>query len=305
MARHHIDVAGVGHVFCKRLGVQSSSLLIYTYIYNSFIYRYFILVRGDDSKYSCCGACMCVEDLERRTVNSQYVLFFGLWKMIHFKNIEKRSKNFFQKCGLTVMTTVLFRFCRPLFHFSLANMLAASLAPVPRGSTGNPVYTHMDPTTIAGAALAAKGLFIAESLYRTCVIQDGGARLRKTGSISPGTSLKHGEARRAFKWASYVGEGKKFFTLAACRKAVQLLLSMPDVEIPFSGMSKTVWIESQAKVVMRLAQRARKNCGASLRFLAYNQSKTMDWEETQVIEDIGGWMGCVNLIKFFISWAII
>ena len=77
MARHHIDVAGVGHVFCKRLGVQSSSLLIYTYIYNSFIYRYFILVRGDDSKYSCCGACMCVEDLERRTVNSQYVLFLA------------------------------------------------------------------------------------------------------------------------------------------------------------------------------------------------------------------------------------
>ena len=167
-------------------------------------------------------------------------------------------------------------------------MLAASLAPVPRGSTGNPVNTHMDPTNIDGAALAAKGLFIAESLYRTCVIQDGGARLRKTGAVSPGTSLKHVAAKTAFKWASHVGERKKFFTLAACRKGIQMLLSMPGVEIPFSGMSRGMWIESQAKIVMRLAQRARKNCGASLRFLTYHQSKIMDWEETQPIEDRGG-----------------
>ena len=137
---------------------------------------------------------------------------------------------------------------------------------------------------INGSALHLKGLFIADALYRHCVLPDGGERLKKTGAISPATSLKHVAARKAFAWAGHVGEGKKKFTLAACRRGVQLLFDKPDVVIPLVGLPHHLWVESQAKTVMRLAQRARKNCQASLRFLGYQQSKYMDWEETQPVE---------------------
>ena len=137
---------------------------------------------------------------------------------------------------------------------------------------------------IDGAALLAKGAFIADALYRHCFLPDEGVRMRRTASIAPGTSLKHVAARKAFRWAANVGGGKKFFTLAACRKGVQLLLEKPDVVVPFVGLPQNLWVESQAKLVMKLAQRARKNSGASLRFWAYHQSKLMDWDDPLPME---------------------
>ena len=135
---------------------------------------------------------------------------------------------------------------------------------------------------IHGHALGAKAVFIAENLYRHCVLPDGGQRLNKTASISPATSLKHKAAREAFSWAARVGSKKKFFTLAACRKAVRILLSKDDVNVPFSGLPMDMWVEAQAKLIMHLAQRSRINSGSSLRFLCYRQSTIMDWEETQI-----------------------
>ena len=79
---------------------------------------------------------------------------------------------------------------------------------------------------LRGQSLGAKAVFIAENLYRHCVLPDAGQRLNKTASISPATSLKHKAAREAFSWAARVGGKKKFFTLAACRKAVGLLLKI-------------------------------------------------------------------------------
>ena len=64
-----------------------------------------------------------------------------------------------------------------------------------------------------------------------------------------------------------------------------MLLLKPDVTVPLVGLPHDLWVESQAKVVKRLAQRARRNLGGSLRFLAYQQSKTMDWEETLPLEE--------------------
>lgn len=142
---------------------------------------------------------------------------------------------------------------------------------------------------VDGDNLLAKGVFIAESLYKHCFLPDQGARIKKTGSLSPGTSLKSKDARASFQWAADVGLGKKFFTMAACRKGVQLFLSKPGVQIPFCGLPANIWVEAQSKHVMRLAQRARRNCGASLRFRAYNQAKLMDFQETLPLE--AGWHG--------------
>ena len=155
---------------------------------------------------------------------------------------------------------------------------------------GPAVSPAMEPWGIEGHALHAKGNFIAECLYRHCVLPDGGQRLRKTAAISPGTSLKQHAARKAFKWAAHVGFGKKFFTLAACREGVKLLLRKEGVEVPFAGLSMDAWIESQAKVIMKLAARARTNSGSSsLRFRSYYQAKFMDWEET--LPQAGPWVG--------------
>ena len=62
---------------------------------------------------------------------------------------------------------------------------------------------------IDGAALLAKGAYIADALYRHCFLPDEGVRMRRTASVSPGTSLKHSAARKAFQWAADVGGGKK------------------------------------------------------------------------------------------------
>ncbi len=147
---------------------------------------------------------------------------------------------------------------------------------------------------IRGQSLGAKAVFIAENLYRHCVLPDAGQRLNKTASISPATSLKHKAAREAFSWAARVGGQKKFFTLAACRRAVGLLLNKDEVKIPFSGLPMDMWVEAQAKLVMHLAQRSRINSGSSLRFLCYRQSSIMDWEETQVQAG-----QCLRCLRFF------
>lgn len=138
---------------------------------------------------------------------------------------------------------------------------------------------------IDGANLLEKGAFIADSIYRHCFLPDSGARLKRTAAISPGTSLKVVAARKAFKWAAKVGGGKKFFTLAACRKGVQLFLEKPHVEVSFTGLPRHLWVESQAKVIMRLAQRSRINSSAIFRFRGYKQSKLMDWDQTLPLED--------------------
>jgi hypothetical protein len=150
----------------------------------------------------------------------------------------------------------------------------------------------MDPTDIGGRELYAKAAFIAQCLYSYCVLPDNGVRLRKTASISPGTSLKHREANKAFQWANQVRENQKFFTLAACREGIKMLLEKPHVEVPLVGLSMDAWITNQAKLVLKLCQRARINSGSSFRFAAYRQSKIMDWDETQAIEARPGFWWC-------------
>ena len=129
---------------------------------------------------------------------------------------------------------------------------------------------------VLGEHLAAKAVFISDCLYRNCFVPDGGERIKKTASISPGSTLKSNRVRKAFAWATNL-EGRKFFTMAACRKAIEHFLRKPDVLIPFVGLPQELWIESQAKQIMRLCQRARKNGSASCRFWAYHQSRMMDW----------------------------
>ena len=106
----------------------------------------------------------------------------------------------------------------------------------------------MDPTDIGGRELYAKAAFIAQCLYSYCVLPDNGLRLRKTASISPGTSLKHREANKAFQWQIKYVRTKNFFTLAACREGIKMLLEKPQVEVPLVGLSMDAWITNQAKV---------------------------------------------------------
>ena len=144
----------------------------------------------------------------------------------------------------------------------------------------------MDGYHITGKALLAKAAFIADNLYQTCVVPDGGQRLRETGAISPATSLKNVRARRAFEWASHVSYQAKFFTLAACRLGVQQLLRYQNVDVPVLATTpKDTWVEQQAKLVMQLCARSRKNCGsARLRTLSYRQAGLMDWDQTMPLQ---------------------
>ena len=135
-----------------------------------------------------------------------------------------------------------------------------------------------------GKDLVSKAKFIAESLYRECIDKDGGVRLRQTGALSPAGTLKSHSARFAFDWASHIPMERKFFTKAACRLAIQNLLSMPNVEVPrLPGMPLELWIEQQAKTVQHLCQRSRKNRGSSMRFPAYRQL-SMDWTDTMPMQ---------------------
>lgn len=148
------------------------------------------------------------------------------------------------------------------------------------------VFLAMDGYAIEGKALWAKATFIAESLYKSCVVGDGGKRLRDTGAISPSTTLKSVAGRNAFAWASKVKTSSRFYTLAACRLAMQMLLKYPNVKIPIVGSdSLDLWVETQGKVVMHLCKRARKNSGSSQRLA---RKKSMDWDETLPMEAWGG-----------------
>ena len=52
-----------------------------------------------------------------------------------------------------------------------------------------------------GSDVLSRASFIAESIYKTCIVPDAGTRLRETGAISPANSLKSVRARKAFEWA--------------------------------------------------------------------------------------------------------
>ena len=146
-------------------------------------------------------------------------------------------------------------------------------------------FLAMDGFAIDGHALWAKASFIAENLYKSCVLDDGGKRLRDTGAISPSSTLKSVAGRKAFAWASRVKHSSRFYTLAACRLAVRMLLKYPNVKIPIVGTdSMDTWAESQGKLVMYLCKRARKNSGSTNRLA---RKTTMDWEETLPMEAWG------------------
>ena len=112
---------------------------------------------------------------------------------------------------------------------------------------------------IQGSNILAKAAWIADQLYAHVVLPDDGLRLRRTGSISPSTTLKTEDGKSAFAWACDVG-GKRFFTRKACKMALERLLEMPGVTIPLvGGITRATWVEQQATILMHFSQRARKN----------------------------------------------
>ena len=132
-------------------------------------------------------------------------------------------------------------------------------------------------------SLESKALVIADNLYRSCVAPDAGKRLRETGSISPGSSLKQSNTNSAFRWVNEIGcrSSPRFFTEAACQLGIKKLLEKPGVEIPaVVGLPFELWLTQQARIVQHLCQRARKTVGSALRFQRIRQSRTMDWAET-------------------------
>lgn len=135
--------------------------------------------------------------------------------------------------------------------------------------------------------LEQKAALIAENLYKHCVVPDGGIRLRETGAISPASCLKSKRARKAFKWVNgaSVPFQQRFFTLAAVRRAIQKLLKYHGVMIPIiPRLPQELWVEQQARLLLHLCQRARKNVGSSLRFSAYRQKAMADWQPTIPLE---------------------
>lgn len=144
----------------------------------------------------------------------------------------------------------------------------------------------MEGTTIEAHALAAKAQFIAECLYKSCVLPDNGKRVKETGSISPASSLKHHAARKAFTWASKVAYNSRFFTHAACRLGVEKLLDNYNLEVPVLKQSpRALWVEQQSRIIMHLCARSRRNCGsAQFRSRSYRQLGVMDWEQTLALE---------------------
>lgn len=135
--------------------------------------------------------------------------------------------------------------------------------------------------------LYSKAGFIAENLYKFCFIPDGGKRIRETGSIAPGLTLKSKRTRAAFQWAAGVKHKSRFFTLAALRSGVKRLTKMEGVIIPTVGVPFDFWVECQAKSLKHLCARARKNSGSTMRFAAYHQSSfgMTDWQETLPMVD--------------------
>ena len=131
----------------------------------------------------------------------------------------------------------------------------------------------------------SKADFIAENLFRFCVVPDSGKKLRETGSIAPARSLKSKVCRAAFEWAAKVKSKTKFFTVAACRLAVKRLTKMDGVEVPsIPTLPEELWVEQQAKIICHLCQRSRRNSGSHWRFPGYRQSCSMDWQETVPLE---------------------
>lgn len=139
-------------------------------------------------------------------------------------------------------------------------------------------------------SLESKALVIADNLYRACVAPDSGKRLRESGSISPGSSLKQVRTSQAFQWVNHlkIASASRYFTLAACELGIKKLLEKLGVVIPaVVGLPFELWLVQQARVVQHLCQRARKTIGSRLRFARLRQSRTMDWTETLALEAQG------------------
>ena len=135
-----------------------------------------------------------------------------------------------------------------------------------------------------GSDMFSRAQFIAEQLYRNCILPDDGVRMRETGAISPANTLKSVKGRMAFEWAGQIQHRQKFFTKAACRLAVALLMKMPRVEPPsIYGLPRDVWEEQQSRVVLHLCQRSRKIFGSCLRFHGYHQA-LMDNVQTMPLQ---------------------
>ena len=136
-------------------------------------------------------------------------------------------------------------------------------------------------------SLQSKALVIGDNLYPYCVAPDDGKRLRETGSICPGSSLKQSHTKKAFEWVHQINCmcSRRYFTTAACQLGIKRLLEKPNLQIPQTiGLPFELWLVQQAKLVQHLCYRARKTVGSASRFRRYRQSRTMDWAETIPME---------------------
>ena len=117
--------------------------------------------------------------------------------------------------------------------------------------------------------------FLAQRLWKEFVSEDYGQRVALTGAIVPHGSLKSSSLRRRFSFAESLGN--KFVTLPVARRCVSHLEKKFFLQVPIiPGVTKQQWRESQARKIVRLCYRAKKNSKARANPKPSKPTKAMD-----------------------------
>ena len=111
------------------------------------------------------------------------------------------------------------------------------------------------------SAQQGRAELLAKRLYEAFVGVDQGQRVALTGAIIPHGTLRSQHLRRELSWVETLGN--KFVTLCVARRAVVCLEKKYHINVPvFPGVSQHEWRESQAKRILRLCCRVKKNLRA-------------------------------------------
>ena len=109
------------------------------------------------------------------------------------------------------------------------------------------------------AERAAKIEKIAGLLYSNVVLPDR-ARIQRTGSILPTTSLRHKSTRDMLGWTTELKDNFRYFTTPLVKDVLLRVVEKFAVELPQTpGFSLEGWATDQASILAPILKRSRRS----------------------------------------------
>ena len=138
--------------------------------------------------------------------------------------------------------------------------------------------------------LRSRSELIAQRLLDSCVSsEEDQNRIASTGDILPERSLKFRRTRSRLLWVLNLCSHERFFTYKRVLKAVEIMKRQHNFRLPdIPGFEEGTWVKDQARILVKVLQRARKLTSPR----AMDNAETQAYTEEEIESIMRGFLTC-------------